>query len=302
MQRRGRCWPGRRRGCRRNRPRRPGAQRRLQPIAQLRWIEGPGDDQERVVRSPVRRVEGARVGQGQVLQRAGVPFDRAAIRVLLAEQQPVGDHAHDRFGLVAALHGGRMAVSQHALPIALGQARPNQHVAGQIQRGEERLPGRLHGQLRAVAAAAQPQIGAQMLQRVRECQRVAFAGSLVQNFGRQRSQAGLLGALGAGAAADHQRRRDDRRHFPVDRHHRKPVRKREARGRWHQHGGQRPDGRCGQHRVGRRGHAVTGSGSVCIASRLPARTFANASRTDARVAARYRSTSRSAPSGVPSTY
>ena len=229
-------------------------------------------------------MKGAHMVEGEALERAREPLHRAAVGVGVAEQQAIGDDADDRLRLIAALRVGGLAIGQHALPVGVGEARAHQHVARDVQRREEGVVRRLDRELRAVAAAPQPEVGAQALELVGQREGVARAGPLVEHLRGQRRQARQLRRIVPRAAADHERRRDDRRHLAPHGHHLEAVRQREAIGGRRDHARQRPDGRRRGHRRRRLDHALTGSGSVCSASRFPASARANASRTDAQVA------------------
>ena len=224
--------------------------------------------------------------------------------MLVSEQHAIGDEARDRLGLVAALREAREAIVAHALPVLRGEARAHEHVGGEPERGLEALGGHLQRQLRAVAAAAEPEIGAELLEILGHLQRSARPRALVEHVGRRGAQARERVAVGVGARAEHDVHGHERRHLASDRDDLEAVREHEARGarrleaRQRAHGGRalhhgrRGDGR----RAGRIGRAhasasasVAGappaSGTVRMTSRRLASTAANASRTDAGVAA-----------------
>jgi hypothetical protein len=186
-------------------------------------------------------VKRAHVVQGDRVDCPLESVDGLPVGVSVAEQDPLRGDVHDRLGLIAPLHHPGSPIVVNALPVRIFETRADQHVGGDRHRRVERLARRLHRQLRAVAAARQPQIGAELLQVGRDGQRVARAGALIEHLGCHRRQAGAPGRIQGRAAPEHERRRDDGRHVAPQGDHLEPGRQRKARRARQEDRRQRPD-------------------------------------------------------------
>ncbi len=132
----------------------------------------------------VRGVKGAHVVEREPLDRALQPVGRQAVGMGVAEQQPIGDDGDDRLRLIAALRDGGAPIGRARAPSRRRSRRGRISTSrGDVQRREEGLARRLHRQLRAVAPAAEPEIGAELLELVGQREGVARAGPLVEHLG-----------------------------------------------------------------------------------------------------------------------
>ena len=245
-------------------------------------------------------MEAANVVDGDALDGALEAVGRAAVGVRVAEEHAIGDEPRDRLGLIAPLREAREAVVLHARPVVGVQARAQDHVGGERERVLEALARHLQRELRAVAAAAEPEIRAELLEILGHLQRAARARALVEHVGRRRAEPGELGAVAVGARAEHEVDGDERRDLSPHGRDLDAVRQREANGPDGLEARQRPHGGGVRH-VGwndggrkRLAHVAAsasgtvgapGSGIVRTTRRGFARTAANASRTVAGVAA-----------------
>ena len=241
--------------------------RRLEASRQRRLVEVAGHHQEGVARAVVDGVKGAHVVERQALERPLHPLRRQAVGVAIAEQQAVGDDVDDRFGLVPTLRTAVRRSPSTPLPVgscrgAGASARPPAML--QRRRGSCRAATAPRAASRHVRSPATGRRRAARARRPAPGRRASPAPSSSISAVNEASPA-CSGGSDARAAADHQRRRDDRRDLAPHGDHLQPVARTNRLTGGAMTRGSGPDGRCRGHL----GWGRAGVGVFCALTRSP---------------------------------